>query len=134
VCGLYERSALAAGAVESAVRGLLCCGSGSGLQGELLERQLTYWQEQLSGMPAALELPTDRPRPPVAELPWSECEFTIPAAQTQALRALARREGVTQYMVLLAALQLVLGRWSNQQDVAVASTDRWPHAPADSKG
>ena len=91
------------------------------LQGEVLEKQLAYWREQLSGMPAALELPTDHPRPPVPSFRGAQHSFTLTAEQVQALRELARRERVTPYMVLLAALQAVLGRWSNQEDVTVAS-------------
>jgi amino acid adenylation domain-containing protein len=91
------------------------------LQGEVLERQLAYWSQQLSDMPAALELPTDRPRPPVPSFRGAQHVFTMSPAQMQALRDLARREGVTPYMVMLAALQVVLSRWSNQQDVTVAS-------------
>jgi non-ribosomal peptide synthetase component F len=87
----------------------------------VLERQLSYWRERLSGMPAALELPTDHARPPVPSFRGAQHVFVLPAAQAQALRDLARREGVTLYMVLLAALQVVLGRWSNQEDVAVGS-------------
>jgi acyl carrier protein len=91
------------------------------LQGEVLERQLQYWRERLSGMPAALELPTDHPRPPVPSYRGALHEFTVGTADLQGLRDLARREGVTLYMVLLAGFQAVLGRWSGQQDVAVGS-------------
>ena len=91
------------------------------LHGEVLERQLSYWSERLSGMAPALELPTDHPRPPVPSYRGALHVFTVPAEEVQALRELARREGATLYMVLLAALQVVLGRWSNQQEVTVAS-------------
>jgi len=91
------------------------------LQGEVLERQMSYWRERLSGMPAALELPTDYPRPPVPSFRGAQHAFQVPPEQLHALRALTRREGVTLYMVLLAALQVVLARWSNQDDVVVGS-------------
>jgi amino acid adenylation domain-containing protein len=91
------------------------------LKGEVLEKQLSYWREQLTGMPAALELPTDHPRPPVPSFRGAQQVFTWPRDELQALRELARQERVTLYMVLLAAFQVVLGRWSNQQDVAVGS-------------
>jgi pristinamycin I synthase-3/4 len=91
------------------------------LRGDVLEKQLAYWREQLAGMPATLDLPTDYPRPPVPSYRGALHEFTVPAGLVRELRALARQEGVTLYMVLLAALQAVLGRWSGQQDVAVGS-------------
>ncbi len=91
------------------------------LRGEVLEKQLSYWRERLQGMPAALELPTDRPRPPVPSYRGAVHAFTVPATELQGLQELARREGVTLYMLLLAAFQVVLGRWSNQQDVTVGS-------------
>ena len=92
------------------------------LQGEVLERQLDYWRQQLSGMPAALELPTDRPRPPTPSYRGASCSLQVPKHCVAALSNLARQEGATLYMVLLAALQVVLGRWSNQEDVAVGSS------------
>ena len=101
------------------------------LQGEVLERQLSYWREQLSGMPTALELPTDHPRPPVPSIVERQHAFAISSARMQAMQALARREGRTPYMVLLAALQVVLGRWSNQQDVVGRFTHCRTHAPVD---
>jgi amino acid adenylation domain-containing protein/non-ribosomal peptide synthase protein (TIGR01720 family) len=91
------------------------------LQGTVLDRQLTYWREQLSEMPAALELPTDRLRPGTPSFKGAQHGFTISKECVRGLSELSRREGVTLYMVLLAALQVVLGRWSGQSDVAVGS-------------
>ncbi|UZW63315.1 condensation domain-containing protein [Lysobacter enzymogenes] len=91
------------------------------LQGEALQRQLAYWREQLSGMPAALELPTDRPRPAMPSFRGARRTFALAPELAERLRALGRGHDATLYMVLLAALQTVLGRWSGQDDVAVGS-------------
>src|SRR4051812_33241311 len=91
------------------------------LQAEVLERQLSYWRRQLAGIPAALELPTDYPRPQVPSSRGARHTLALRGGIARELRDLARREGVTLYVVLLAAFQVVLGRWSNQQDVTVGS-------------
>ena len=69
----------------------------------------------------ALELPTDRPRPAVASSRGAARAFRVPADVTRGLRALARREGATLYMVTHAALDLLLSRWSGQEDLVVGS-------------
>ncbi|HYH79871.1 MAG TPA: amino acid adenylation domain-containing protein, partial [Longimicrobium sp.] len=91
------------------------------LRGEVLRRQLDWWRERLGGAPPALELPTDRPRPAVASSRGASLMFRLPADVTRGLRALARREGATLYMVTHAALDLLLSRWSGQEDLVVGS-------------
>ena len=91
------------------------------LRGDALDRQLSYWKERLAGAPAALSLPTDRPRPPVFSYRGARRRFSLSKELSEGLEALARREGVTLYMVLLAAFQVVLSRWSGQTDVVVGS-------------
>ncbi|HEU4557526.1 MAG TPA: amino acid adenylation domain-containing protein, partial [Longimicrobium sp.] len=91
------------------------------LRGEVLQRQLDWWRERLGGAPPALELPTDRPRPAVASSRGSAHGFRVPAEITRGLRSLARREGATLYMVTHAALDLLLSRWSGQDDLVVGS-------------
>jgi amino acid adenylation domain-containing protein len=86
-----------------------------------LERQLAYWTHQLAGAPAALELPTDRPRPAVPSFRGAVHHFTIDAARTAALIELARRDGATLFMLLLAAFQVLLARCSGQHDVVVGT-------------
>ncbi|MFJ6215458.1 amino acid adenylation domain-containing protein [Streptomyces sp. NPDC092296] len=98
------------------------------LSGELLERQLDYWREQLAGLPA-LELPTDRPRPPVRDAAGGQVPLTVPAETAGRLTALAREHGATPFMALLAAYALLLGRWSGQQDVAVGTPAAGRHRP-----
>ncbi|RKH08209.1 amino acid adenylation domain-containing protein, partial [Corallococcus sp. CA053C] len=91
------------------------------LQGEVLETQLGYWKHHLAGAPSALELPTDRPRPPVQSRRGATVPVNIPAALTRSLRGLAQREGATPFMLLLSAFQLLLSRYSAQDDVSVGS-------------
>jgi hypothetical protein len=91
------------------------------LQGEVLERQLNYWRRQLGGEWPVLQLPTDRPRPAVATYRGATHSHILPAELTIPLKALGRREGVTLFMTLLAALQTLLSRYSGQEEVAVGA-------------
>jgi amino acid adenylation domain-containing protein len=89
-------------------------------RGEALRRQLDYWTAQLAGLPL-LELPTDRPRPAVPSGRGAERTALIPRDLLDAVRALGRQEGATLYMTLLAAFQVLLHRYSGQDDIAVGS-------------
>ncbi len=91
------------------------------LQGEVLERQVAYWRERLRGIPAALELPTDRPRPATFSYKGARHPLAFSRELTARLEALGRRKSATLYMVLLAGLQILLSRWSGQDDIAVGS-------------
>jgi amino acid adenylation domain-containing protein/FkbH-like protein/FkbM family methyltransferase len=91
------------------------------LQGEVLERQLQYWRERLGGELPVLELPTDRPRPAVQSYRGAHETFTLSAELTKQLRELSRREGATLYMTLLAAFDVLLSRYSGQQEVVVGT-------------
>jgi hypothetical protein len=86
------------------------------LRGEALENQLVYWKERLAGA-GALDLPADHPRPAAPSHRGSTLRFALPAELTTAVRTLGRREGCTPFMVLLAAFQAVLQRYSGQEDV-----------------
>ncbi|MGZ3458320.1 MAG: condensation domain-containing protein, partial [Archangium sp.] len=91
------------------------------LQDEQLERQLTWWKQQLEGMPGLLELPVDRPRSPVRTFRGTHVPFELPRELSDAIHALCQREGVTPYMLLLAAWQVLLHRYCGQDDLAVGS-------------
>ena len=82
--------------------------------------RIERWKHRLSGVPP-LELPTDRPRPPVRRALGAQHPLVLSQDLSDAVRALSRREGVTPFMTLLAAFQLLLGRWSGQDDFAVGS-------------
>ncbi len=91
----------------------------SWLQGDLLDRELAHWKESLAGIPDALELPTDRPRPAVASTRGAWSRSVVPASTVAGLEALARREGATFYMTLLAVFDLLLHRYSGQDDIVL---------------
>jgi amino acid adenylation domain-containing protein len=91
------------------------------LTGTVLDKQLNYWKEQLAGATPVLELPTDRPRPPVLSYRGATHSFFLPKSLSTALSALSRKEGATLFMTLLAAFQTLLYRYSGQEDVLVGS-------------
>jgi amino acid adenylation domain-containing protein len=91
------------------------------LQGEVLDRQLEYWEEQLDGAPPMIELPADRPRPAVQNYNGAREKFTLPKALVEELKALSKREGVTLFMTLLAAFDVLLYRYTGQEDVVVGT-------------
>ncbi|HEX8282859.1 MAG TPA: amino acid adenylation domain-containing protein [Pyrinomonadaceae bacterium] len=91
------------------------------LAGGALDRQLGYWREQLAGAPAALELPTDRPRPAVLGDAGATRSLAVSAEVAQSLKELGRKEGATLFMTLLAAWQSLLSKYSGQEDIVVGS-------------
>jgi amino acid adenylation domain-containing protein len=91
------------------------------LEGDVLNQQLSYWKEQLANIPSVLELPLDRPRPAVATSNGASVKFALSKELTQQLKMLSQREGVTLFMVLLAALDVLLYRYSNQPDIVVGT-------------
>ncbi|HXB53929.1 MAG TPA: condensation domain-containing protein, partial [Vicinamibacteria bacterium] len=90
------------------------------LSGEVLERQLSYWRDQLAGADS-LSLPTDRPRPPAQSLAGAWHFRTFGPGLREELKAFSRREGVTLFMTLLAAFQALLHRYTWQVDISVGS-------------
>src|SRR6266403_206571 len=90
------------------------------LQGEVLEQQLSYWRTQLAELPV-LELPTDRPRPAVQSYRGAHLSFMFDNELAAALKELSQQEGVTLYMTLLAAFQVLLSRYTGQDDIVVGT-------------
>jgi amino acid adenylation domain-containing protein len=91
------------------------------LRGAALERQLSWWRKQLAGAPASLSLPTDRPRPAVQTYRGAALPFELPPTLSASLASLCRQEGVTPFMALLAAWQVLLARHAGQRDVCVGT-------------
>ena len=91
------------------------------LSGEVLERQLDYWKQQLAGIPPLLELPTDRPRPAVQTFRGARRSLTLSTPLTKVLKQLSQQEGVTLFMTLLAAFKTLLYRYTAQDDVVVGT-------------
>ncbi|WP_460127757.1 amino acid adenylation domain-containing protein [Pseudomonas sp. H1_D05] len=83
------------------------------------ERQLDYWRAQLGDEHPLLELPTDRAYPAQSSHQGARLETVIDAALRQALKSLAQRQGVTLFVVLLAAFKTLLHRYSGQTDIRV---------------
>ncbi len=90
------------------------------LSGEVLEREIAYWRETLAGIPV-LELPADRPRRFAGGAIPGACSFALPPSLTAELVQLGRQTGVTLFMVLLAAFDVLLYRYTGEEDVAVGS-------------
>ncbi|HEU4561408.1 MAG TPA: non-ribosomal peptide synthase/polyketide synthase [Longimicrobium sp.] len=91
------------------------------LAGEVLDGQLSYWRERLADAPALLELPTDHPRPAVQTFRGASERIALPGELLERLQALGRSEGVTLYMTLLGAFQLLLSKYSGSEDIVVGS-------------
>ena len=86
-----------------------------------LDAARAYWKQQLSGAPALLELPLDRPREAMRKHPGSSLPVTLPAGLVTRLRALAQRHGGTVFMTLLAGWSLLLARLGGQDDIVVGT-------------
>jgi amino acid adenylation domain-containing protein len=91
------------------------------LQGEVLAAELAYWRQLLEGAPSLLELPTDRPRPPVQGTAGAHWSFTLPRALSDALIGLGRRQGATPFMTLLSGFLTLLSHTTQQPDLCVGS-------------
>ncbi len=90
------------------------------LRGEVLKREIDYWEAQLQNLPT-LGLPTDRPRGSLSSDRGERKLFRLPQILFDKLRSLGNREGATLFMTLLAAFQVLLYRYTGQDDVAVGS-------------
>lgn len=82
---------------------------------------LAWWRARLAGMPAALELPTDYPRPAEQQFRGAWIRRSLPSGLVRALRELAREQQCTLYMVLLAAFDVLLSRYSGSEDIVVGT-------------
>jgi amino acid adenylation domain-containing protein len=91
------------------------------LQGEILQAQLSYWKQQLEDIPAALNLPTDKPRPKVQTSNGAQQSIELSGSVIKRLKEIACQENVTLFMLLLAAFQAFLYRYTGQDDIAVGS-------------
>lgn len=89
------------------------------LDGDASTADLEYWTRALADAPAALELPTDRPRPAVQSTRGGSLPFGLSAQIMDRVRALSQREGVTPFMTMLAAFQVLLHRYSRAEDIVV---------------
>jgi non-ribosomal peptide synthetase component F len=91
------------------------------ITGDVLQRQLNFWRDHLTGAPALLELPTDRPRPVVQDYAGASLSFELDAELSANLKALSQRHSATLFMTLLASWAALLARLSGQSDVVVGT-------------
>ncbi len=87
----------------------------------LLERQLSYWKEKLTGVPEYLDLTTDYPRPNVKGFAGDRLDFHLDAQLTRQIKSLAGQQGCTLFMTLLAAFKSLLYRYTGQEDICLGS-------------
>jgi amino acid adenylation domain-containing protein len=90
------------------------------LQGETLDQLVSYWREQLDGVPV-LEFPTDRPRPSAVTFEGTFNRRTLPSELLEGVQELAKREGVTPFTVFLGAFFALLHRYTGQEDLVLGS-------------
>ncbi|OSX98878.1 non-ribosomal peptide synthetase [Bacillus mycoides] len=91
------------------------------LKAEVLDQQLQYWREELSGELPVLQLPMDRPRPAIQTHHGSTYTLVLPSTLHDKLNEFSRQEGATLFMTLLAAYQSFLSRYTGQEDILVGS-------------
>ncbi|MBP5972962.1 amino acid adenylation domain-containing protein [Brasilonema sp. CT11] len=90
------------------------------MQAEVLKTQLSYWKEQLDNLPM-LQLPTDRPRPAVQTFRGAKQSLALPTVLTRNLKALSQQQGVTLFMTLLTAFQILLHSYTGQDNIVVGT-------------
>ncbi|MBT5231634.1 MAG: AMP-binding protein, partial [Methylococcales bacterium] len=91
------------------------------LKSDAGDRMWQYWKNQLAGCHPILELPTDRPRPPVQTYQGDTVSLELNSAVTDRVKSFAKETNTTVYMVLLGAFQVLLHRYTGQQDLLVGS-------------
>ena len=89
------------------------------LQSDVLEIQLSYWKEQLKDLPV-LDLPTDRLRTPRQSFHGARLSSALPEDLTRSVNEISHRFAVTPFMTLLAAFQILLFRYTGQEDFGLA--------------
>ncbi|MCQ6253320.1 condensation domain-containing protein, partial [Streptomyces malaysiensis subsp. malaysiensis] len=89
--------------------------------GSVVSAQIAYWRERLAELPAEIALPVDRPRPAVVSQRGDRVRFTVPAAVHAGVARLARESGASVFMVLQAALGLLLSRCGAGEDVPIGT-------------
>ncbi|TKH92117.1 condensation domain-containing protein, partial [Bacillus cereus] len=91
------------------------------LQGEVLEKQLSYWKKQLNGDLPILNLPTDRPRSAKQTYKGAFIDFALSKDLAEKVRNLSQQEGATEFMTLLAVFKTLIYRYTGQEDILVGS-------------
>jgi amino acid adenylation domain-containing protein len=96
---------------------------------DVLNEQLSYWKQQLAEAPTSLELPVDHPRPLTPSYHGAKYTITLSARLSEAMKALCRQEGVTLFVMLLAAFNTLLYRYTGQEDLLVGTASSGRNHP-----
>lgn len=91
------------------------------LQGQELDTQIRYWQQQLANSIPELNLPFDHPRPAIQTYKGEQQSFVIPKAVSDKLKTLNNKEGITLFMTLVAAFNILLHWYTNQEDIVIGT-------------
>jgi aspartate racemase len=91
------------------------------LRGEFLEEHITYWKQRLGDNLPVLELPTDRPRPPVQSYNGGVFRMTLTRELSASLKELSLKQGATLFMTLSAAFNLLLHRYTGDEDIVIGT-------------
>jgi non-ribosomal peptide synthetase component F len=91
------------------------------LDGEVLEKQLAFWREQLKGIPPVLNLPLDRPRPQTRTFAGAHETLHISSDTLKTVKDLGRQQGATLFMTLIAAFQAMLSKYSGEEQIVVGT-------------
>ncbi len=91
------------------------------LKDTVLDEKLEFWKNYLHGVPPLLELPTDKPRPPVQTFNGELVKFNIPQNVTEKIKQLSKEKNATLFMILLGAFQSLLAYYSKQDDIVVGT-------------
>ena len=89
--------------------------------GERMQRELAYWEQQLQGLPAVMELPLDHPRPSIQDFDGGRCEVVIPSDLGRRIQTIARAAKTTSFAVLLAGYAALLRHFTTQDDLAIGA-------------
>jgi amino acid adenylation domain-containing protein len=91
------------------------------MNGETYRNELAYWKKNLTGAPFVIDFPTDYPRPPIQNFNGERVYVNYPKSLLDGLKELSRREGVTMFMTLMAAYNILLYRYTRQEDILVSA-------------
>ncbi|MFM6305866.1 condensation domain-containing protein, partial [Planktothrix sp.] len=89
------------------------------LQGDKLTQEVNYWKQKLTGIPPLLEIPTDHPRPPIQTFKGNNCTFKLSPELSQHLKTISQTSAATLNMTLLTAFNILLYRYSRQEDIVI---------------
>ncbi|MFM6403215.1 MAG: condensation domain-containing protein, partial [Microcystis sp.] len=99
------------------------------LQGDKLTQEVNYWQQQLTGIPPLLEIPTDHPRPPIQTFKGNNCTFKLSPELSQHLKNISQTSTATLNMTLLTAFNVLLYRYIRQEDIVIGIPSGNRHFP-----